>query len=78
MFTDAEIKSYANDDALRLGLRRSEVDFIFWRRDRAGVLDQRHRLGRMLRLLRRPFREPYFGEGIGIAVRKGTICCGSR
>src|SRR5438445_11795410 len=29
MFTDAEIKSYANDDALRLGLRRSEVDFIF-------------------------------------------------
>jgi polar amino acid transport system substrate-binding protein len=28
MFTDAEIKSYANDDALRLALRRSEVDFI--------------------------------------------------
>jgi len=25
MFTDAEIKSYANDDALRLALRRSEV-----------------------------------------------------
>ncbi|MBY0612806.1 MAG: transporter substrate-binding domain-containing protein, partial [Beijerinckiaceae bacterium] len=29
MFTDAELKSYANDDALRLALRRSEVDFIF-------------------------------------------------
>jgi polar amino acid transport system substrate-binding protein len=29
MFTDAEIKSYASDDALRLALRRSEVDFIF-------------------------------------------------
>jgi len=29
MFTDAEIKSYANDDTLRLALRRSEVDFIF-------------------------------------------------
>src|SRR5438874_7572574 len=29
LFTDAEIKSYGNDDALRLALRRSEVDFIF-------------------------------------------------
>jgi polar amino acid transport system substrate-binding protein len=29
MFTDAEIRPYANDDALRLGLRRGEVDFIF-------------------------------------------------
>src|ERR1700737_1551981 len=29
MFTDAEIRSYANDDAARLGLRRGEVDFIF-------------------------------------------------
>ena len=29
MFTDAELKSYPNDDALRLALRRSEVDFIF-------------------------------------------------
>ena len=29
MFTDAELKSYPNDDALRLALRRGEVDFIF-------------------------------------------------
>src|SRR6202165_3384559 len=29
MFTDAEIRSYANDDTLRLALRRSEVDLIF-------------------------------------------------
>ena len=29
MFTDAELKPYPNDDALRLALRRSEVDFIF-------------------------------------------------
>src|SRR3954471_5651390 len=28
MFTDAEIKAYPNDEALRLALRRSEVDFI--------------------------------------------------
>src|SRR5207245_4485444 len=29
MFTDAELHSYPNDDALRLALRRGEVDFIF-------------------------------------------------
>jgi len=29
MFTDAEIHSYPNDEALRLALRRGEVDFIF-------------------------------------------------
>jgi polar amino acid transport system substrate-binding protein len=29
MFTDAEILAYANDDALRIALRRGEVDMIF-------------------------------------------------
>ena len=29
MFTDAELHSYPNDEALRLALRRGEVDFIF-------------------------------------------------
>ena len=29
MFTDAELHSYPNDDALRAALRRGEVDFIF-------------------------------------------------
>src|SRR3979409_246776 len=29
LFTDAELRSYPNDDALRLALRRGEVDFIF-------------------------------------------------
>jgi polar amino acid transport system substrate-binding protein len=29
MFTDAELHPYAGDEALRLGLRRGEVDFIF-------------------------------------------------
>src|SRR5216117_3952993 len=55
MFTDAEIKSYGNDDALRLALRRREL---------AGVLDQRHRFGRLLRVLGRALcREPLFRRG---------------
>jgi polar amino acid transport system substrate-binding protein len=29
MFTDAELHPYPSDDALRLALRRGEVDFIF-------------------------------------------------
>src|SRR5258708_18398435 len=29
MFTDAELHSYPSDDALRLALRRGEVDFTF-------------------------------------------------
>ncbi len=29
MFTDAEIRSFADNDAMRLALRRGEVDFIF-------------------------------------------------
>jgi len=41
------------------------ISLAFW--------DQRHRFRRMLRVLWRPFVESrYFGEGIGIAVRKGN------
>ena len=29
LFTDAELHGYPNDEALRLALRRDEVDFIF-------------------------------------------------
>jgi len=62
MFTDAEIKSYANDDALRqafAGAARSI--FIFGDAIAPGVLDQRHGLRRMLRLLGRAVcRKPFF------------------
>ena len=64
MFTDAEIRSYANDDALRLALAPRRGRFHLRRRDLAGVLDQRHRLRRMLRVLGRPVRrEPLFRRG---------------
>jgi len=73
MFTDAELHPYANDDALRLGLRRGEVDFIFGDAIALGVLDQRHDSAECCAFSGGPFVESrYFGEGIGIAVRKGN------
>ncbi|TAK48522.1 MAG: transporter substrate-binding domain-containing protein [Xanthobacteraceae bacterium] len=73
LFTDAEIRAYANDEALRLALRRGEVDFIFgdavslafWLNgtDSAGCCA----------FSGGPFLEShYFGEGVGIAVKKGN------
>ena len=74
MFTDAELHSYPNDDALRLALAARRGRFHFRRRDLAGVLDQRHRFRpNAARSRGGPFVESrYFGEGIGIAVRKGN------
>ena len=64
MFTDAEIKTYANDDALRLALRRSEVDFIFGDAIALAFWINGTDFGRMLRVLRRPVRrEPLFRRG---------------
>ena len=64
MFTDAEIKSYPNDDALRLALRRSEVDFIFGDAISLAFWINGTDFGRMLRLLGRPLcREPLFRRG---------------
>ena len=64
MFTDAEIKSYPNDDALRLALRRSEVDFIFGDAISLAFWINGTELGRMLRVLGRALcREPLFRRG---------------
>ena len=61
MFTDAELKPYPNDDALRLALRRSEVDFIFGDAISLAFWINGTDFGRMLRLLRRAVRrEPLF------------------
>ena len=73
MFTDAEIKSYANDDALRLALRRSEVDFIFGDAISLAFWINGTDSGECCAFSGGPFVESrYFGEGIGIAVRKGN------
>ena len=64
MFTDAEIKSYPNDDALRLALRRSEVDFIFGDAISLAFWINGTDFGRVLRVLGRALcREPLFRRG---------------
>ena len=73
MFTDAEIKSYPNDDALRLALRRSEVDFIFGDAISLAFWINRTDSAECCAFSGGPFVEGrFFGEGIGIGVRKGN------
>src|SRR3982074_2280200 len=73
MFTDAEIKSYANDDTLRLALRRSEVDFIFGDAIALAFWINGTDSSECCAFSGGPFVESrYFGEGIGIGVRKGN------
>ena len=61
MFTDAELHSYRQRRRAAAGAAARRGRFHLRRRDLAGVLDQRHRFGRMLRVLRRPVRrEPLF------------------
>src|SRR3981189_2444925 len=73
MFPDAELHSYASDDALRQALRRGEVDFIF-----GDALSLAFRINGTDSGESCPFSgaplvgSRYFGEGVGIAVRKGN------
>jgi polar amino acid transport system substrate-binding protein len=73
LFTEVELHAYANDDEARAALRRGEVDLLFgdgislafWLNgtDSAGCCVFRGG----------PFLESrFFGEGIGIAVRRGN------
>jgi polar amino acid transport system substrate-binding protein len=73
MFTDAEMHAYPNDDALRLALRRGEVDFIFGDAIALAFWINGTDSGECCAFSGGPFVESrYFGEGIGIAVRKGN------
>jgi polar amino acid transport system substrate-binding protein len=73
MFTDAELHSYPNDDALRQALRRGEVDFIFGDAISLAFWINGTDSGECCAFSGGPFVESrYFGEGIGIAVRKGN------
>jgi polar amino acid transport system substrate-binding protein len=71
MFTDAELHSYPNDDAVRTALRRGEVDFIFGDGISLAFWINGTDSGECCAFSGGPFVESrYFGEGIGIAVRK--------
>jgi polar amino acid transport system substrate-binding protein len=73
MFTDAEIHSYPNDDALRGALRRGEVDFIFGDAIALAFWINGTDSAECCAFSGGPFVESrYFGEGVGIAVRKGN------
>jgi polar amino acid transport system substrate-binding protein len=73
MFTDAELHGYPNDDALRLALRRGELDFIFGDAISLAFWINGTDSAECCAFSGGPFVESrYFGEGIGIAVRKGN------
>src|ERR1700716_4438480 len=73
MFTDAEIRPFADNDTMRLALRRGEVDFIFGDAISLAFWINGTDSGECCAFSGGPFVESrYFGEGIGIAVRKGN------
>jgi len=73
MFTDAELHPYPNDDAMRAGLRKGEVDFIFGDAISLAFWINGTDSGDCCAFSGGPFVESrFFGEGIGIAVRKGN------
>ena len=73
MFTDAVLTSYPNDDALRQALRRGDVDFIFGDAFSLAFWINGTDSADCCAFSGGPFVESrYFGEGIGIAVRKGN------
>lgn len=72
-FTDAQIVPFPNDDALRQALRRGEVDAIFGDGIALAFWINGTDSGDCCAFSGGPFVEGrYFGEGIGIAVRKGN------
>jgi polar amino acid transport system substrate-binding protein len=73
MFTDAELHPYPNDDAMRAALRKGEVDFIFGDAISLAFWINGTDSGDCCAFSGGPFVESrFFGEGIGIAVRKGN------
>ena len=73
LFTEAEIRAYPNDEAARLALRRGEVDLLFgdaitlafWLNGTDSENCCAFRGGPYL-------DNRYFGEGVGIIVKKGN------
>jgi polar amino acid transport system substrate-binding protein len=73
MFTDAVLMPYPNDEALRQALRKGEVDFIFGDAISLAFWINGTDSADCCAFSGGPFVESrYFGEGIGIAVRKGN------
>ncbi len=73
LFTDAQLVSFPNDDALRLALRRGEVDFVFGDAISLAFWINGTDSGDCCAFSGGPFIESrYFGEGVGIGVKRGN------
>ncbi|MBR1221040.1 transporter substrate-binding domain-containing protein [Bradyrhizobium sp. U87765 SZCCT0131] len=72
-FTDAQIVGYADDEALRTALRKGDVDLIFGDAISLAFWINGTDSAECCAFSGGPFVESrYFGEGVGIAVRKGN------
>jgi polar amino acid transport system substrate-binding protein len=72
-FTEAETKSYPNAEAAREALRRGEVDLLFSDGIQLAFWLNGTDSGNCCEFRGGPFTESrYFGEGVGIAVRRGN------
>jgi polar amino acid transport system substrate-binding protein len=72
-FTDAQVVSFPNDEALRSALRRGEVDFIFGDAISLAFWISGTDSGDCCAFSGGPFVESrYFGEGVGIGVKRGN------
>jgi polar amino acid transport system substrate-binding protein len=72
-FTEAETKAYPNAEAAREALRRAEVDLLFGDGIQLAFWLNGTDSGNCCEFRGGPFTESrYFGEGIGIAVRRGN------
>jgi polar amino acid transport system substrate-binding protein len=73
MFTDAELHPYPSEDALRQALQKSEIDFAFGDAISFAFWINGTDSANCCAFSGGPFIESrYFGEGIGIAVKKGN------
>jgi polar amino acid transport system substrate-binding protein len=73
MFTEAEIKSYANDEAARQALRNKDVDLLFGDGISLALWLNGTDSGGCCAFRSGPYLESrYFGEGVGIAVKRGN------
>ncbi len=73
LFTDAQLVSFPNDDALRLALRRGDVDFIFGDAISLAFWINGTDSADCCAFSGGPFTESrYFGEGVGIGVKRGN------
>jgi polar amino acid transport system substrate-binding protein len=73
MFTEAEVRSYPNADAARAALRNKEVDLLFGDGIALAFWLNGTDSGGCCAFRGGPFLESrFFGEGVGIAVKRGN------